>query len=291
MGKAAAWGVLLSALLFAAPVLATPPVPPHADRAGPAALPTNPGDWVRPEDYPPIALRLDMAGVTEFAISIDAAGAPAACEITHSSGFDVLDRATCRALMARARFRPARNSKGEPVASIWRSRSRWTLPDDRGQDVVEGAGRADFMVDAEGGLQSCKGEAGVLGQRMSTDDFCGPVERLSAPTRLAMRGSEAVAPVEMRVELANAFSEAARDIVLAPTSGYELRSLMVVRVTVDRAGKSVSCVFEQQRADERFVHDYCRDARSATFRVPASAIGTDGTAQVWHIERILRKVG
>jgi protein TonB len=41
-----------------------------------------------------------------------------------------LDTATCRLVMERARFRPARNGMGRRVADIFYGRIIWRLPDE-----------------------------------------------------------------------------------------------------------------------------------------------------------------
>ena len=112
----------------APPVLAPPTVPDRVFApAGPAPL-ENPGNWIKPEDYPVTALRNGEAGTTGFALSLDALGRITACAITSSSGSSTLDLATCALLQQRAKFRPATNAAGQPLAGTYHSRTHWVLP-------------------------------------------------------------------------------------------------------------------------------------------------------------------
>jgi outer membrane biosynthesis protein TonB len=62
----------------------------------PVARPLGyPGQWIRPDDYPPTALRQNVEGNTEFRLSVDRLGKPVACTILISSGSGILDDATC----------------------------------------------------------------------------------------------------------------------------------------------------------------------------------------------------
>ena len=74
-------------------------------------------DWVSLADLPASLARVQ--GVAKYVLSIDATGGVAACEIPDSSGNEELDRIACSALMSRARFTPAIDSTGQPVASVY----------------------------------------------------------------------------------------------------------------------------------------------------------------------------
>lgn len=124
----------------AAPVLPTvPELPrlppaPTAPPAPPAAKPIpgtprgNPAGWVTTDDYPARALREGREGTTGFSLSYNEDGKPTNCQITASSGSDDLDQQTCKSLMRNARFKPGRNSEGQPVAGTYSNRVRWVIP-------------------------------------------------------------------------------------------------------------------------------------------------------------------
>jgi len=68
-------------------------------------------------------------GTVRFTLTIDGEGRISNCTITGSTGHSVLDRATCRLLEDRARFEPARDAAGNPVAGGYASAVNWTIPD------------------------------------------------------------------------------------------------------------------------------------------------------------------
>lgn len=108
------------ALLLAAQTSTAPATPPR---------PIDPGSWVSEDDYPAEALSGQVEGRTEFRLSIDARGRVTACDILNSANA-ALDAATCRLMVQRARFEPARDAAGA-VASTHTSSIDWRLPEVR----------------------------------------------------------------------------------------------------------------------------------------------------------------
>lgn len=104
---------------------------------------TNPGAWVRQTDYPPLALRENMAGRVSFTLSVDEFGKPTNCTVTKSSGSDELDTVACSKLLERARFRPAQDSEGNAVPGTWSNSVKWSIRQsapiylERGDDPTE----------------------------------------------------------------------------------------------------------------------------------------------------------
>lgn len=84
--------------------------------------------WVTTNDYPTRALREKREGKVRFRIHIGTDGRVAGCDILQSSGHADLDDATCRSVIRRARFKPATNSKSEPIPIKWSYSYRWVLP-------------------------------------------------------------------------------------------------------------------------------------------------------------------
>lgn len=82
------------------------------------------------DDYPVAALREEQQGMVAFTLSIDPRGLVSNCVIARSSGSASLDDATCRVLQRRARFDPARDIDGKPVADLYSGRIKWVLPDE-----------------------------------------------------------------------------------------------------------------------------------------------------------------
>jgi len=96
--------------------------------AGAGPTPLDPSLGIAPGDYPPDAMAARREGVVHFSVDVDAAGMPAACAVTGSSGVDSLDARTCEVVKARGRFRPAVDAQGRPVPGTFASRVGWKLP-------------------------------------------------------------------------------------------------------------------------------------------------------------------
>ncbi|MDB5719480.1 MAG: hypothetical protein JWP15_98 [Alphaproteobacteria bacterium] len=68
------------------------------------------------DDYPSKALNGGVSGRVVIRLSVDATGTPTGCVATMSSDSS-FDRDTCALFMKRARFRPALDAEGRPVAA------------------------------------------------------------------------------------------------------------------------------------------------------------------------------
>lgn len=113
------------------PIVAPPPAPaapPPPSKASGASPRGNPGSWATPNDYPARALREERAGTTRFRVSIGPDGRVTDCQITGSSGHADLDEATCKNVTRRARFKPALDSAGNPIADSYSNAVRWEIP-------------------------------------------------------------------------------------------------------------------------------------------------------------------
>ena len=130
--------------IVAAPVITAPPIvtaPPVIHEAAPPPPPakpsmavgpkpkSNPQNWLSTDDYPSAAMRDGVQGVTAFRLEIGADGKPTSCSVTSSSGSALLDDTTCRLVMRRAKFAPAKDSEGNPMNSSYSSRTRWQIPE------------------------------------------------------------------------------------------------------------------------------------------------------------------
>ena len=83
---------------------------------------------VSPDDYPESALRAGEQGHVGFALQVGPNGRATGCIVVSSSGSSALDSATCRLMRSRARFTPARDSNGNPVAAQVLNQVSWALP-------------------------------------------------------------------------------------------------------------------------------------------------------------------
>lgn len=97
--------------------------------------PVDPANWITNDDYPAEAVKQGWEGVVAFRLTISPAGAVTDCQITASSGHDVLDQAACSLMKTRGRFDPARTAKGKAVEGSFDRRVRWQIPQEPPQPV------------------------------------------------------------------------------------------------------------------------------------------------------------
>lgn len=86
--------------------------------------------WVTPDDYPTEALRTESSGKVVAALALDQMGRVSGCRVAVSSGTHSLDAKTCEVFTKRARFIPAQDQSGNPVASTIVERVNWIIPRD-----------------------------------------------------------------------------------------------------------------------------------------------------------------
>ena len=79
------------------------------------------------QNYPAEALAKGQQGVVAFAVDLDAAAKIDSCVVTKSSGYPLLDEATCDVIVKHAAFSPA-ESGGTRVATTRTGQMRWKLP-------------------------------------------------------------------------------------------------------------------------------------------------------------------
>ncbi len=81
-------------------------------------------------DYPPEARRAGVEGKLTTRYDIDAKGRITRCYVTAPSGSDLLDAATCRLVITRYRFAPARDGAGTPVEDTIFEDHGWRITPD-----------------------------------------------------------------------------------------------------------------------------------------------------------------
>lgn len=84
--------------------------------------------WVRSSDYPVGLIHQGAQGIVQFRLSVGADGQPTQCHIQKSTRPEGFDKAVCKALMRRARFEPAQDADGQPIASYWRNTVHFIMP-------------------------------------------------------------------------------------------------------------------------------------------------------------------
>lgn len=89
----------------------------------------NPSRWVTNTDYRLRWIKEEMSGAARFTLAIDAGGKVTGCTVTRSTGHAALDAATCDLVSKRARFDPARDDTGKPVAGRYSGTITWQIPE------------------------------------------------------------------------------------------------------------------------------------------------------------------
>ena len=79
-------------------------------------------------DYPPGALARHEEGTTEFRVTVGTDGRAKGCVVIKSSGFSDLDDATCRMILTQGRWKPATDSSGQPIESLYSRKVTWKIP-------------------------------------------------------------------------------------------------------------------------------------------------------------------
>jgi protein TonB len=101
-----------------------------SDLSAPARPMRSLASYFSSDDYP--ATLHGESGTTVFRLTVGPNGRVSRCVITASSGSAALDSATCRLLVSRARFEPARDRNGLPTSDIAVGRVEWRLPEEDG---------------------------------------------------------------------------------------------------------------------------------------------------------------
>lgn len=94
------------------------------------STPAN-AQWWNQDDWPSESRAKREQGLVAYEIEISKDGSVEGCTITESSGFPRLDEVTCAKILERARFKPARDDAGRPIASTYKGRVRWSLDNKR----------------------------------------------------------------------------------------------------------------------------------------------------------------
>jgi len=90
-----------------------------------------PARWLRgsitDRDYPDAAYERRISGTVFLRFVVDPTGRVSECTVTRSSGSRELDATTCRLILRRFRYRPARDAQGNSIASVVRGEHQWEV--------------------------------------------------------------------------------------------------------------------------------------------------------------------
>ena len=163
-----------------------PPPPPSSARAEPARAQVNLGSLISNDDYPAEALRNEQQGTVGFRLVVGTDGRVTGCTITSSSGHASLDSTTCRLLTARARFTPARDSRGRPTTDSVSARIVWRI--EPKFMPMEARLLVAILAVTPAGQVSCS--VAVNGKAMATGTCPTPVEGMISTARNSGRTAE-----------------------------------------------------------------------------------------------------
>jgi protein TonB len=85
------------------------------------------GSFDNNRDYPSAALRREEQGTVRVSFTIGIDGRVTSCNVMQSSGSSSLDSTTCRIILSRFRYDPARDAFGRPVAETRTQPVRWQI--------------------------------------------------------------------------------------------------------------------------------------------------------------------
>ena len=108
----------------APPAPPPPPPPPPAPRVAEKA--TQRGGSISDEDYPPSSIRNEEAGTSVARFTIGTDGKVTSCNASGAS--PALDAETCKLILRRFRYKPAKDETGNPIEETRTQRVTWRLP-------------------------------------------------------------------------------------------------------------------------------------------------------------------
>ena len=120
---------LLSMQSAASVAMSAPPMPPPAAEVARGPQPHGTAaSLFSVNDYPAAAAGTGAHGKVATRLTIDTTGRVVGCNIVQSSGYPVLDEATCNILRRRARYGPGIDNQGRPVVSTVDESIMWIAP-------------------------------------------------------------------------------------------------------------------------------------------------------------------
>jgi TonB family protein len=84
--------------------------------------------WLSLDDYPDRSFFKGESAIVRYRLNVDENGNPTSCEVQRRTNPPEFAEITCSRLMQRARFIPAINSSGKPVAAYFLGTVRWLMP-------------------------------------------------------------------------------------------------------------------------------------------------------------------
>jgi TonB family protein len=257
--------------VYAVPGQAPQPLPPSDlfERPVRPRL-TNGAELLGEDDYPVTAMRYGQQGKVVAALVVSESGEPTSCRVKQSSGFPVLDEATCRLLLARARFVPARDSRGKAVQSAVLQPINWVLPAEPLWPVKEWTGRFALVVSAQGQLRSCTVEVAPPVETGVSE--CGKMNPESDIVPIFMRGNsergDSTTVIETRFMSGDAIIPN-----LGEEKGEKLIMRHAIRFTILPDGKVTDCETIERVGRVEHGRNMCDKVFAGPYQPPMDASG------------------
>lgn len=257
-------------MILAATLLSVATVPQlHARRKIGACEPRTDSSWVSDRDYPRQARDLGLQGKTRLRLGVDVKGCASDCEILVSTGFAVLDNATCTLMLKNARFKPATNEKGDPVPTDFETQIVWALPNAPVREPTNWEADAEAIYAADGALLACRSTG--EGNRLAIAQFC-KYALMVTPDELRASNGEAVGRYKIRLRGAGRFGEEGAAL---PITALAARSWADVSFVISTDGRVQRCVENLQgNLDNpcRFVFDPYSESKTVSGSLRAGRI-------------------
>ena len=199
--------------------------------------PVQPAEsWFSVADYPTEARKAEVEGAVSVRLDVDSGGAPTACAVERSAG-PLLDAATCRILIERGRFHPARDAHGNAVAGTFTLQIVWRFPPPPPALPFAPLRILDILEVAADGTTRCDPAAPLAGPRRVSIEICGVALAIGLADGFLRDGTAARMTVVLSVT--------PNDQPDAPAIGAEAGTLIYragARVIVAPAGHLSVCV-------------------------------------------------
>jgi TonB family protein len=266
------------------PALVPAPPAPPLPKPGTRLQPIAPGTWVTNDDYPAEAIRERQQGTSSFRLDVDKNGVVTGCTITGSAGAQILDDAVCTLLKARARFHPALDEQGKPIAASYFNRFRWELPTPDRIVLASWAHDYRYTIGTGGEILSCT-EARYGAPPPQKPMGCAPA---NAPPRELLKGLRGTATGPVTIVERYEHAVIGMPMPTMPPLGAAFKPIEVrrMRMAVEPGGDPAACYVDWGRGEVTVSAAECRYA-GAYFPAPdwhsvirTSTTMTDGDPNV-----------
>ncbi|HEY0112675.1 MAG TPA: energy transducer TonB [Allosphingosinicella sp.] len=238
------------------------------------------GRLISSADYPAAAVRAGEQGNVEVQLGINADGRVTDCRIVESSRSAALDSATCRLLVSRSRFQPARDEAGRAIASTYNTRIRWALPAGPPPVLTTPASvgsmpsmmsviRMDLQPD--GAITNCTVQVGPVGATAPMAARPCPAEPPPPPVAELLRSR---APLYRTLRIVGITAREGKEVPEALRSEWgERLNVQTSDIEVDEKGRPVKCTSILHQPPVATGPSHCAMVEARQAREPSATNG------------------